>query len=208
MGVEDREVRTFNADVRLLHTPLRTYALPNSGEGETARRRRTGSRETGARPHRDSGGRQVSGPGPCSGRKADGGSDGPQLLFVDVSATAVGVAACTVAVVETVVAAVAAVVAAVAVADRSADTVEEADEPVVALAAMQPVRTATAANPPAPVTRRARRAGWGRRLRVGRPATATGAAFVGSVCIEVFLSACSSVVEVMHSSSRSSLGGS
>lgn len=73
-----------------------------------------------------------------------------QLLLVVVLATVAGVAACMVADLLAVVAVVEAVVAAVTV---------EADDPLFALAAIQPVRTAAVAKPATADTRRALRAG-------------------------------------------------
>ena len=104
--------------------------------------------------------------------------------MVVVSATVAGVAAVAAAVVlagdaavvlavvaAVVVAAVVAVVATVAAETRSADAADDDDVPLDAPAAMHPVSSAAVATPAAPVMRRARRAGCGRRLRGGRAAT-------------------------------------
>ena len=159
---------------------------------EPCRMRR--GRETGARPHRDSGGRQVSGPGPCragginekavdracSASSGGGVGNGRRRRGLGRG----GRACC-----RGRAAVVAAVVAMVAV---EAGSTLAAVAPLDAPAAMQPLRIAAAAKPAAPVTRRARRAGWGRRRRPGR-----GRALI-LVSISVF----------MGSSSATNLGGS
>jgi transposase len=96
-----------------------------------------------------------------------------QLVCVRVTAVAAGVAAVAVAVLA-VLAAVVAVVAVVAAVAVDTTLAEAAvDAPVDAPATMNPVRIAPAARPATPVTRRARRAGCGRRRRAVRGA-ATG----------------------------------
>ena len=143
---------------------------------------------------------QVSGPGPCSGWGIRRAGRAAQLPLVVVLAAAAGVAACAVATVVAVVlavvlavvaavvlAAVAAVVATVADAAVAAVTVDAASElaavvpaePFAAPTAMHPVRIAAAATPAAPVTRRARRAGCGRRRRVGRLAAGVWGELIG-----------------------------
>jgi hypothetical protein len=121
--------------------------------------------------HTETRGEESLGARPLSGQQATEDRDCSQLLFVEVSATVAGVAACTVvAVVAAVVLAVVetVVLAAVASAVEAAVAVVDADESVAVPAAMQPVRTAAVAKPATAVTRRAPRAGCGRRLRVMR----------------------------------------
>ncbi|MGZ4674350.1 MAG: hypothetical protein ACXV8K_16945, partial [Ilumatobacteraceae bacterium] len=90
-----------------------------------------------------------------------------------------------------------AVVAAAAIATAALDPAaavpaEALVAPLAAPVAMNPVRTAAVATPATPAARRARRAGCGRRRRVGRWGAGTGALWIGlslSVFIVVFLSA-------------------
>lgn len=78
------------------------------------------------------------------------------------------VAGVVLAVVAAVVTVVLAVVAGVVLAVTEPAAVEALEAPLDAPAAMQPVRMAAVATPASPVTRRARRAGCGRRRRAVR----------------------------------------
>jgi hypothetical protein len=130
------------------------------------------------------------------------------VVLAVVAAVVLAVVAAVVlaAVAAVVLAAVAAVVPAVVAAVAVVAATLPADELFAAPAAMQPVINAAVAKPATPVTRRALRAGCGLRRRARRGASRFARMSVW-VFIEVFLSGRSSAVEVMHSSSITSLGG-